>query len=258
MLTIQELQIKFDTQVQQWILVRAVLIEEIEKTIEKLKEHHRNSYIASISGSGVSFTGGLIAVLGFGLAPVTFGASIGLIVGGIALAGAGGGAAAGALTADAFLQKSNIKRVQDQLDHDYKQLDAISQTARDLKQEIDDTRQKCPALFDAEFAAVFVEVVAQGDSQATNLALRLAELSTLDIDALESSIGGAAAQGIDAARTVLSMVLIPIDIIGIIQSSVTLARGPQTKAIKQLTDTVEQLKKQKAAIEYLLGSSRVT
>ena len=258
MLTIQEWLTIFDAQVRQWIPVYDITIEEIEKTIKKLKELHRNINIARITGSSASVAGSFIAILGFGLAPVTFGGSIALSVGGIALAVAGGGTAAGASTADTFLQRSNVKHAQDQLDSVYKQLRVISQIARDLKQEIDDVRQKCPGVSDAEFAAIFVEVVAQGVSQATNLALRLAELSTLDIDALESSIGGAAAQRIDAARTVLSMVLIPIDMTEIIRSSVSLARGPQTKAIKQLTDTVEQLKKQKAAIEYLLGRSRVT
>ena len=158
MLSIQELQAKFDKQVQQWIPVRDITIEEIEKTIEKLTEHHKNVNISRITGSGASIAGSLIAIVGFVLAPVTLGASIGLSVGGIALAVAGGGTAAGASIADAFLQKSNIKHVQDQLDRDYKQLEAISQTAKAIKRKIDSTRQKCPSISTAEFATVFGEV----------------------------------------------------------------------------------------------------
>ena len=255
MLTIQELQAKFDTQVQQWIPVRDATIEEIEKTIEKLKEHHRNVNIFRITGSSVSIAGSLIAIVGFGLAPVTLGASLGLSVSGIALAVVGGGTAAGASIADTFLQKSNIKHVQDQLAYDYQQLDAISQTAKEIEKVIDGTRQKCPGMSTREFAAVFGEVFTQGIARTTNVAVKLAELgvySTLEIGAFALRVGGAAARGIAAAGIVLNVILIPIDIAEIIRSSFSLAKGSQTKAIKQLTDTVKQLKKQKAAIEDLL------
>ena len=85
--------------------------------------------------------------------------------------------------------------------------------------------------------------------------MRLAELGvygTLEIGALALRVGGVAARGIAAAGIVLTVVLIPIDIAEIIRSSFSLAKGSQTKAIKQLTDTVQQLKEQKAAFEKLL------
>ena len=252
MLTIQELQAKFDKKVQQWIPVRDVTIEEIEKTIDKLKEHHRNVNIARITGSGVSIAGSLIAILGFGLAPVTLGASIGLSVGGIAIAVAGGGTAAGASITDAVLQKSNVQYAQEQLERDYKQLDTISQIAKALKKEIDDARERCPSISAHEYAAVFGEVITQGVARGSNVAVRLAELGvygTLEIGALALRVGGVAARGIAAAGIVLTVVLIPIDIAEIIRSSVSLAKGSQTKSIEQLTEIVEQLKKQKEAIE---------
>ncbi len=254
MLTIQELQAEFDNLVQKWIPVRDATIKEIEQTIEKLKEHHRNVNISRITGSSASIIGSGIAILGFALAPVTLGASIGLSVGGIALAVAGGGTAAGASITDIFLQKSNIEHVQEQLDRDYKQLDAISQTAKDIKQEIDGARHRCPGVSTRDFAAVFGEVFAQGVARTGNIAVRLAELgvySTLEIGALALRAGGAAAKSIASIGIVLNVILIPIDIAEIIRSSFSLARGSQTKSIKQLTDTLQQLKEQKKAIEYV-------
>ena len=154
---LRELQTKFAQQVQQWIPVRDATIKEIGKTIEKLKVHHKNVNISRITGSGVSIAGSLIAILGFGLSPVTLGASLGLSAGGIAIAALGGGTAAGASIADIFIQKSGIKDVQDQLAYDNQQVDAISQTAKEIKKEIDDARRKCPGVSARRFAALVGE-----------------------------------------------------------------------------------------------------
>ena len=121
-------------------IVHDVMIEEMEKTNNKLKEHHMNAKIARLTGSGVSIAGSLIAILGLGLSPVTFGTSLGFSIGGAVLAVAGGGTIAGAKITDASLQHLNIERVQDQLDRDYQLLDTISQTAKAIKKEIDDAR----------------------------------------------------------------------------------------------------------------------
>ena len=255
MLRLQELQAKFAQQVQHWIPVRDATIKEIGKTIEKLKVHHKNVNISRISGSSVSIAGSLIAILGFGLSPVTLGASLALSAGGIALAALGGGTAAGASIADVFIQRSGIKDVQGQLTCDNQQLDAISQTAKEIKKEIDDARQKCPGVSARQFAALIGEAFTQGIARTSNLAVRVAELiayGNLELGVLALRVGGVAAKGIAAAGIVLNVILIPIDIAEIIRSSHSLRKGSQTKAIKQLTDTVKQLKKQKAAFENLI------
>ena len=251
--TIQELQTQFNQQVQRWIPVRDGTIDIIEKTIEQLKKHHKKVNIARIAGSGTSAIGSGVAIAGFILAPFTAGLSIGLSVGGIAVATLGGGTAAGASLADAYLQKENIKHVQDQLARDNKQLEAISQTARKIKKEIDDTRQKYPDVSTvAEFGRVFT--VTQGVARAGNAAVKLTELGvhgTMETGALALRVGGAAAKSIAAAGIVLNVILIPIDLAEILRSGFSLITGSQTEAIKQLTDIVEKLKKQKKAIKDL-------
>ena len=186
---------------------------------------------------------------------VTLGASLGLSAGGVALAALGGGTAAGASIADIFIQKSGIKDVQDQLAYDNQQLDAISQTAKEIKKEIDDARQKSPGISARQFAALVGEAFTQGIARTSNLAVRVAELiayGNLEIGALALRVGGAAAKGIAAAGIVLNVALIPIDLAEIIRSSHSLRKGSQTKAIKQLTDTLKKLKEQKEAFENIL------
>ena len=98
---------------------------------------------------------------------------------------------------------------------------------------------------------VFGEVLTQGSFRFGNLGIRLAELavfSGLKIGAAALRAGGAAARGVAVAGIVLNMVLIPLDLSEIVRSSISIARGSQTKAMKQLTDLVEQLKLQKEDI----------
>ena len=251
MADVQELNNRLCRAIEQWLPVRDVTIQEIQKTIENLKVHHRNVNISRITGSATSIAGSLMAILGFGLAPVTFGASIGLSVSGIALAVAGGSTAAGASIADIVIQKSNVKHAQEQLTRDYDQLEAIQEIAKKTKDKIDAIRQECQGVGKAQFAAVFGEVFTQGFVRTSNLGMRLAELAvfgTLEVGAVAVRVGGAAAKGIAAAGIVLNVLLIPIDLIEIVRSSFSLARGSQTKAIKRLTEIVEQLEEQKKTI----------
>jgi hypothetical protein len=254
MVKIQELQIQFDTQYKEWIPVCNATIQEIEKTIKKLKEYHRNTKIARAAGTSGAVAGVGTAIVGIALTPFTFGASVGLIVGGAVLAVAGGSTAAGATIANHFLQKNGIEHIQDQLDRVLQLHNTISQTAKDIKQEIDDAIQRCPDISACEFADVFEEVILQGVSRTSNIAVRVAELGaygTMEKGAVALRVGSPAANGIVAAGTILHTTLLPINLAQIILSSFNIAKGSQTKAIDQLTDTVQQLKEQKKAIEYL-------
>lgn len=118
-----------------------------------------------------------MAVVGVGLAPVTIGASIGLSVGGVALAVAGGSTAAGTSIADVVIQKTNIRKAQDQLTSDYDQLKQIIALAEKLQKEITSVRDKCPAVSVNKFTAVLREVLNQSFIQTSNLGIQIAELA---------------------------------------------------------------------------------
>ena len=257
MVELQELTNRFGRAIEQWIPVRDVTIQEIQRTIDNLRVHHRNVNISRITGSLTSIAGSTMAIVGFAIAPVTFGASIGLSVGGIALAVAGGSTAAGASIADIVIQKSNVKHAQEQLTRDYDQLKAIREIAEQINTQIDAVKQECQGVSSAQFAVVFGEVLTQGIVRTSNLGMRLAELAvfgTLEVGAAAVRVGGAAAKGIAVAGIVLNVVLIPIDLIEIVRSSVNLARGSQTKAIKRLNEIVKQLQEQLQTIREIRNS----
>ena len=217
---------EFCRAVRKWIPVRESTIQEILNMIEKLRMHHRNANTARVAGSATSIIGGAMAIAGLALAPVTFGVSMGLSAGGMALAAAGGTTAAGASIADIGIQKSNMMHTQQLLERDYKQLNEIYMIAEKIVSRIDDTRQHCPDVNAAKFDTAVGEI------------LGLATLPDIKPIVFTSTTCTASCE-----------VLIPIDLIEIVRSSVSFARGPPTKAIETLNEIVQQLQEQKNSIK---------
>ena len=246
---LEEIHSKFCTKVEEWISVREKTIQKIECIIDDLKIHHRNVNISRVTGSGVSIAGSLIAIVGFGLAPVTLGASIGLTVGGIVLAVAGGSTVAGASIADTVLQKLNVKQAQEQLKEDYNQLYMIQVIAKIINSNTvaaTGAREESP---EVDNNRVIGEVLGQSFLRTSTVGVRTAEMAvsntvTLEIGASTLRVGGTATKSIAAVGLVLNVVLIPIDLIEIVRSSVSLAKGSQTKAVEKLKEIVEQLQQQ--------------
>ena len=91
------------------------------------------------------------------------------------------------------------------------------------------------------------EVLGQGFLRASTIGVRTAEIAvsnTLEIGTAALTVGGTAAKSVAAVGLVLNVALIPVDLAEIVRSSVSLVKGSQTKAAKQLDEIVEQLKQQ--------------
>ena len=246
------MQRKFTEAVKQWLPVRTITIQEIEDTAKKLQEHHRRVNIFQITGSSVSIAGSVTAIIGFGLAPVTLGASLGLSAAGIGIAAAGGATAAGASVADKFIEKSNLKEVQMRIDRDFEQVKEIQGIAERIKKIIQKIHKECPNISATTIIALFAEVFTQGLFRTGRIGIKIAEVivhSTLEIGVSALRVGGAAAKGIAGAAIVLNIVLIPIDIIEIVRSGISLAKGSQTKAIEKLKTLASELENQKESLK---------
>ena len=243
------------TAVQYWILIRNETISKIEATADKLQEHHRNVNISRVVGSSVSIGGGVLAIVGFALTPVTFGASLGLSIGGVALAAAGGATAAGASIADVAIQKSNVNFAQEQLHKDHEKLESINKMVDELNARIENLSRECPSNAGAKI--LITELLAQGSIRAGNIGLRVTEAalsSSLEVGAAALRVGGVAAKGIAAAGLVLNVALIPIDLVEIVRSSHSLAKGSKTKAIEELRDIATKLESEKQEIKKQFSS----
>ena len=219
---------------------------------EKLVTHHRNVNISRITGALVGIGGSGIAILGFALAPVTFGASLGLTIGGVAIATAGGATAAGASIVDIVIAKTGVKEAQEQIDFDQNKLKEIALIQDQIREQNERIREKCPDLKEVDiFRVTDVFSYVQGIARAGNLAFRVGEaagISALEFGSLGLRAAGVAARAVATAGIVLNVVIIPLDIIEIVRSGWNIAHGNETKASKQLREKANELEEQKNEI----------
>ena len=99
---------------------RLKTLQELEKLLEKIRYHNRNTSIGVVSGSAAAIAGTVVGGVGFGLAFVTFGTSLILCAVGGAISGAGSLVAVGSKATEFFLNKNFYKEVQAAVEKDRK------------------------------------------------------------------------------------------------------------------------------------------
>lgn len=255
MLELQELTRRYRKAVELWIPVRKMTIIvfiHVRNIAEKLREYHKKVNITRIAGSSASIGGAILAIIGFGIAPVTFGASLGLSIAGIGVAVAGGATAAGASIVDTVTQKANVKEAQEIVRRDYDQLEAIRKIADQIEKTIDEMRKKCPNISHSQFAGMISAVVSHTFIRGSNLVIRLTELGLytgLEVGAAVLRVGGAAAKSVAAVGIAFNIILIPLDLFEIVRSSINLAKNSETDAVRKLNKIADDLEKQKEEIK---------
>ena len=98
------------------------LVRKVRETEASLKLHHRNVTISKIVGSSVGIVSGACFITGIALAPVTFGASLGLTIGGVA----GGATFVGADIVENKLIKQGLEKIQSELSEFHKELQVLA------------------------------------------------------------------------------------------------------------------------------------
>ena len=236
----------------EWKGNRENTVKTIRATADKLVKHHRNVNISRITGSVVAIGGSGIAILGFALTPVTFGASLGLTVAGAGIAVAGGATATGASIVDTVITKTGVKGVQEQYEFDQDKMKEIDLIQDQIQKQNERIREKCPDLKDVDiFQVTDVFSYAQGITKVGNLAYRVGEaagISAVEFGSLGLWAAGVVAKGVATAGIVLNIVIIPLDIIEIVRSGWNIAHGNETKASKQLREKADKLEEQKNEI----------
>ncbi len=257
MLSIHENYIQLQEAVQVWAPIREKAIEDIEEKITDLIRKRRNTSIAKIAGATTSIGGSILAVVGFALTPVTFGASLGLGIGGAAIATAGGITVAGSSLADIIIQRCQ-KEVQAILKEDFEKLEPIRELAKEILKIVQEIEERCEGI-DKKAIFEFIAVV---------IAPALVKGRTIDAKVVETMLGaleihvGAAAKRVvhkdvdTAARlvvtvavVVLSAQYIPMDMIlmGVTLKNI-IADKNQSRATDNLWKSISKLQKQKAEI----------
>ena len=252
--------------VYKWIGVREVTIKMMRDTADEIDKHYKNVNISRIAGAGTAIVGGAMA-LGGGIATlVTAGVATPItapvIAAGTVMSFAGGTTSAGASIVDMIISKVKLSDVQKQIDTDNKKLEELIQQKKVveeitelLQKRINSSRENKDVL-GAFTATTTVGRVGSGAVAICATGKGAAKL-VLESGAQVGKVGGgiakggaaaarfgrAALQGAAVGSIALEAVVIPLNIAEIVVSGISLYKGSETKASRQLREKANDFEK---------------
>lgn len=123
---------------------RETTIRSLKRLKHEVEESYDKSRKARIAGTTGTVAGSVLAITGFGLSFVTFGASLGLTIAGTILAAGGGLTIAGADIGYLVVSQQDLKRAQEALDVDREMMEKAKKLQKELVQLLDSLVNKYP------------------------------------------------------------------------------------------------------------------
>ena len=223
--------------VAKWSPIRAETITTLRDILEKLQRMNRNVRISRIAGASTSIIGGVLAIVGFALLPVTFGVSLGLAIGGTVVGVAGGATSAGATIANMVKTKIFSKEVE-------KKIKADQDRTAEILEEISTMIQRVQSKDSTLSSENILTLMFRGGQGVGYIGTLVAKFT---IESLEiARVGMVEAlrltgAGLRGAAGVVSGLLIPIDIADIVYNATKLVKGSDSKATQLLSQHIKEL-----------------
>lgn len=140
--TLNQLYSEIRSEHGKWQPMRQKTIDFLEDKAKEIDIHHRGANIFNAGGSSVAAIGGGMALAGAVLAPITFGASLGLTIAGGVVGLAGGATSVGATFVDcAWLRRSNQASVEHAREEDRKGTCKLDETFKKIEDEGDEVEK---------------------------------------------------------------------------------------------------------------------
>ena len=209
-----------------WIDTRKKTIRLLRETADNIQWHHRNVSAAKLGGNGLAVTGGILAIVGLALTPVTFGASASLIIAGTVIGAAGGFTGISATLIDWFIEKCGVKDTQKQYNYDIEQLKEVLHCEK--KSLTKPTRFE-----DVAFSRALK--LSRGTVSAADVCISIAKF---------------AGKEVAKAGIATSAIAIPLDFISIVRNGCNVVSGGETKASKELREIASELERQMNNLKY--------
>lgn len=236
--------------VEKWKPVRDNTITTLKEIVEKLQKMNRDVRISRITGASTSIVGGIVAIVGFALIPVTFGGSLALTIVGTTVGVAGGATSAGATIADIVKTKISNSKAEKILEKDRELTAEINKKLKEMSRMVQ--RVQC------EHGNIpktkILSLMLRGGQGIGYIGTLVAKFT---IEGLEiARVGGVAAlrltgAGLRAAAIaggVVSGLLIPIDVVDIAVNANKLFKKSHSTATEQLSKHISELEKQRDQI----------
>ncbi len=100
-----------------WRDERLQCIRNISHFADEIEKHHRNVNVVQLPTAGLGIVSGVLCITGVALAPVTFGASLGITIAGVGVGVAAAATGAGATIVDLALTKTKTKEASKCFEH---------------------------------------------------------------------------------------------------------------------------------------------
>lgn len=219
-------------------LVRALEISqqqtkpELQSLKRDIEESYDKSRKAKIGGTVATVTGSTLGILGFGLAFVTFGASLPLLIIGGAMGVAGGVTAVGADIGYTVVWKKHMKKVEEVCQREEERIQRVRNLTECIQENLEELRRRFPQYTQEQILGMILDIL-QGDSNTKifsashvihfgHAAVALGDTARIGTQIATRTvlrtlvIAGRAVGGVGAA---LDAILLPVDIFVMVKAS---------------------------------------
>ena len=229
---IQQSPALFEDEWIEWKTQRETTVKLLRAVAAEMSRIHRNVNIAKLTGTSTSLVGAGLAIGGFAAAFFTFGASLIVTAVGIGLGAAGGLTAGGSELCDLLLSKSQLKLAQDALEDDHKATQALHEV---FQQASSDGRLAIKGVS----LGMGMHLVSGGKilyDTGKGLATAAEAGGKTLFQAMKAT-----SKGLHIGGLALSAVLVPIDIIDLVTTSMDVHKGSIPAVVKKINKIVGQL-----------------
>ncbi|CAM5092892.1 unnamed protein product [Natator depressus] len=205
---------------------------ELRETADDIDMVHKGATIASIAGGAVGIAGGITTIVGLGLAPVTFGASLIVSLTGFAVATAGGLTSAAATTTDMVASKVKKETVEKLLLECRAELGNIKKDTEIICEHI----QCLESYGNSDFMFPFAQIGAGAGRAALNIP-KMVKAGQLLANA------GKVARFAGAATHILTAVTLGLDVFFVAKDSVELHNGAKTELAAKIREAINEMER---------------
>ena len=253
----QKLAKQLDMALKVWVHIRQATIECLEEMRDKLKQVYQDVRVSRAVGGATSIVGGVLAVVGLGLIPVTFGGSLALTVVGAVTGVTGGVTSIGAILAKIGICKAKLKKAQEIIEVD----NQLSKQVNDLWHWLEEVANELQKVHDnpnvtkeevivslLQGGKVFrIGLAAARTGVSVSLVPKAGGTAAVQGAILAGRITGAAARGVAVAAVggVVSILILPLDIYEFVSNVYKLSQNSVSRAVELLNNRLELLKQER-------------
>lgn len=216
------------------------VVQSLEEFMQQLNQHHFNCNVARVSGSAPAVVGGVMFITGAALAFVTFGASAGLMAVGGVMAGAGGLTAGGASVVELIIDTQAKKKI-----------DLLINECQQKYKQVTDLLQRLvieDSIIDVGLSFWMHSSVAVGHlGRGVGSVMGVVRLCVAAADVAGDAAGSAvrlmtaAGRVLHVVGTVAAVIMLPIDVINMVWSSVEIHRRTPSRLSEKLLLAIEDI-----------------